>query len=48
MDSIGINVYLPRFYVLGSDEALGWHEVPYAKGHANAPISNFPIAPEAL
>ena len=48
LDFVGINVYLPRFYVLAADGARGWLEVPYAKGHAKAAISNFPIGPEAL
>ena len=47
LDFVGINVYALRFYVL-ADEARGWREVPYAKGHAKAAISNFPISPEAL
>jgi beta-glucosidase len=47
LDFVGINVYALRFYVL-ADEAGGWREIPYAKGHAKAAISNFPISPESL
>jgi beta-glucosidase len=48
LDFVGINVYVPKFYVLTSDDAPGWRTVPYAKGHAKAAISNFPIGPEAM
>lgn len=48
LDFVGFNVYAPRSYVLASDRAPGWRAVPYAKGHAKAAISNFPIAPECL
>jgi beta-glucosidase len=32
LDFVGINVYKPDVYVLASDEAPGWREIPYAKG----------------
>jgi hypothetical protein len=34
MGFVGINVYLPKYYVLASDEAPGWRVVPLAKSHA--------------
>jgi beta-glucosidase len=33
LDFVGINVYKPEVYVLASDQAPGWREVPFAKGH---------------
>ena len=33
LDFVDINVYKPETYVLASDLAPGWREVPYAKGH---------------
>jgi beta-glucosidase len=47
LDFVGINVYVPS-YVLASDTTPGWLDVHFAKGHAKAAISNFPIGPEAL
>lgn len=47
LDFVGINVYVP-IYVLASEQAPGWYEVPFAKGHAKTPIANFPIGPEVL
>ena len=47
LDFVGINVYVP-IYVLASEKAPGWYEVPFAKGHAKTPIANFPIGPEVL
>jgi beta-glucosidase len=33
LDFVGINVYKPEVYVLASDQAPGWREVAFAKGH---------------
>jgi beta-glucosidase len=33
LDFVGINVYKPDAYVLASDNAPGWREIPYTKGH---------------
>jgi beta-glucosidase len=33
LDFVGINVYRPMNYVLPSDEAPGWREVPFSKSH---------------
>src|SRR5262245_57164516 len=33
LDFVGINVYKPDSYVLASDHAPGWREIPYAKAH---------------
>ena len=48
LDFVGINVYCPRFYVMASDKAPGWREIPFARGHAKAATNNFPIDPECL
>jgi len=48
LDFVGINVYCPMAYVVASDQAPGWRDVPFASGHAKAAINNFPIAPECL
>jgi beta-glucosidase len=48
LDFVGINVYSPTVYVVASDQAPGWRNVLFAKGHAKAAINNFPIGPESL
>jgi beta-glucosidase len=48
LDFVGINVYCPMVYVVASDQAPGWRDVPFAKGHAKAAVNNFPIGPECL
>jgi beta-glucosidase len=48
LDFVGINVYCPMVYVVASDRAPGWRNVPFASGHPKAAINNFPIGPESL
>jgi beta-glucosidase len=48
LDFVGINVYCPMVYVVASDRAPGWRNVPFASGHPKAAINNFPIGPECL
>src|SRR5499425_3210778 len=33
LDFVGINVYKPTVYVLASDQAPGWREIPYSRSH---------------
>ena len=33
LDFVGINVYRPMNYLLASDEAPGWREIPFSKSH---------------
>jgi beta-glucosidase len=33
LDFVGINVYKPEVYVLASDQAPGWREVPFSRSH---------------
>jgi beta-glucosidase len=47
LDFVGINVYLPKYYVLASDEAPGWREIPLAKSHAKT-AAGATIGPEAM
>ncbi|HEX7116428.1 MAG TPA: GH1 family beta-glucosidase [Steroidobacter sp.] len=48
LDFVGINVYTGKLYVLASDQAPGWREVGFSKGHAKAAISNVPLGPSSL
>jgi beta-glucosidase len=48
LDFVGINVYKPTFYVLASDQAPGWREIPFAKGHPKMSSSWLSMGPEAM
>jgi beta-glucosidase len=48
LDFVGINVYKPTSYVLASDEAPGWREIPFAKSHPKMFNSWLTIGPDAL
>lgn len=48
LDFVGINVYKPTVYVLASDQAPGWREIPYAKGHPKMSSSWHALGPEAM
>jgi beta-glucosidase len=48
LDFVGINVYRPMLYVLASDEAPGWREIPVAKSHPKMLSRWHTIGPEAL
>ncbi len=45
LDFVGINVYRPTVYVLASDEAPGWREIPFAKAHPKMSSRGSPSAP---
>jgi beta-glucosidase len=48
LDFVGINVYKPAFYVLASDQAPGWREIPFAKSHPKMFNSWLSLGPEAM
>ena len=48
LDFVGINVYKPEWYVLASDQAPGWREIPYAKGHPKMFNQWLTFGPEAM
>ena len=48
MDFVGINVYKPAFYVLASDQAPGWREIPFAKSHPTMFNRWLSLGPEAM
>jgi beta-glucosidase len=48
LDFVGINVYRPMLYVLASDNAPGWREVPLAKSHPKMFSRWHTLGPEAL
>ncbi|QIA25774.1 beta-glucosidase [Mesorhizobium sp. AA22] len=48
LDFVGINVYKPTYYVLASDQAPGWREVPFAKGHPQMFNKWLSFGPEAM
>ena len=48
LDFVGINVYRPISYVLASDEAPGWREIPFAKAHPKMFNSWLVLGPEAI
>jgi beta-glucosidase len=48
LDFVGINVYKPNAYVLASDEAPGWREIPFSKSHPRMFNSWLTLGPEAI
>ena len=48
VDFVGINVYRPTIYVLASDEAPGWREIPFAKSHPKMFTAWLTVGPEAM
>jgi beta-glucosidase len=48
LDFVGINVYKPAYYVLASDKAPGWREIPFAKAHPRMFNNWLALAPEAI
>ena len=48
LDFVGINVYRPIAYVLASDQAPGWREIPFAKAHPKMFNSWLTLGPEAM
>jgi beta-glucosidase len=48
MDFVGINVYKATAYVVASDEAPGWREIPFGKSHPQMFNSWLTFSPEAL
>ena len=48
LDFVGINCYKPTVYVLGSDQAPGWRDIPFARGHPKMSTSWLTVGPEAL
>jgi beta-glucosidase len=48
LDFVGINVYKPDAYVLASDNAPGWREIPYTKGHPMLSSQWHTMGPESM
>src|SRR5262245_11953653 len=48
MDFVGINVYKPSMYVLASDTAAGYREIPYNTSHPKMFSSWYVLGPESL
>ena len=48
VDFVGINVYRPSFYVLASEQAPGWREIPFAKSHPKMFNAWLLLGPEAM
>ncbi len=48
LDFVGINVYRPAVYVLASDQAPGWREIPFANAHPKMASSWHTLGPEAM
>jgi len=48
LDFVGINVYKPSSYVLASEQAPGWREIPFAKSHPKMFNSWLTLGPEAI
>jgi beta-glucosidase len=48
LDFVGINVYKPTRYVLASEQAPGWREIPFAKSHPKMFNSWLTLGPEAI
>jgi beta-glucosidase len=48
LDFIGINCYRPTVYVLASDQAPGWRDIPFARGHPKMSTTWLTVGPEAL
>jgi beta-glucosidase len=47
LDFVGINVYLPKYFVLASDEAPGWREIAPTSSHAKT-AAGATVSPEAM
>ena len=45
VDFVGINVYRPTVYVLASDQAPGWREIPFTTSHPKMSSGGSPWAP---
>src|SRR5262249_1452270 len=48
LDFVGINVYRPEWYVLASDRAPGWREIPFAKAHPKMRNQWLTLGPETI
>jgi beta-glucosidase len=48
LDFVGINVYRPVVYVVASDQAPGWREIPFANAHPKMAASWHTLGPEAM
>jgi beta-glucosidase len=48
LDFVGINVYKPTVYVLASDQAPGWREIPFANAHPKMFSRWHALGPEAM
>jgi beta-glucosidase len=48
VDFVGINVYRPSFYVLASEQAPGWREIPFSKSHPKMFNAWLLLGPEAM
>jgi len=48
LDFVGINVYRPITYVLASDQARGWREIPFAKAHPTMFNHWLTVSPEVM
>jgi beta-glucosidase len=48
LDFVGINVYKPEVYLLASDQAPGWREIPFSKSHPSMFSRWLTFGPEAL
>lgn len=48
LDFVGINLYRPMNYVLASDKAPGWREIPFGKAHPKMVARWHTLGPEAL
>ena len=48
LDFVGVNVYTPTYYVLASDQAPGWREIPFAKSHPKMFNTWLTLGPEAI
>jgi beta-glucosidase len=48
LDFVGINVYRPIVYVVASDHAPGWREIPFANAHPRMSSAWHTLGPEAM
>jgi beta-glucosidase len=48
LDFVGINVYRPIVYVVASDQAPGWREIPFARAHPKMAAPWHTLGPEAM
>ena len=48
LDFVGINVYMPAFYALATDQASGWRAIPFARAHPKMFNSWLSLDPEAI